>query len=438
MSCIASLPNDAQWTLASDMRAVLADGSMSDVDLVGNDGGRVSASRFVLGARSRVFRRMFFGTFMESSSNEIHLDYHSSVLSVLVEFCYTDEVLLFRGSKNSNDEERARVMVRVFSAAHYFELLSLEVGVTKMIEMILDRSKPLACAVFDETCGQGPDAYKLRSLAIETIRSYPEQSMLSETTMSSPGVAMLGSEAISDLMHDGKIRAEELTIFSVLRKWTKVGQKGSMTLTEKEETARGYAAMINLLHIPPSELVGAVKDSELVSRESIISALKQQSLMAEKATVIEREQFRQTVLFAKEVTLFRAPKDPMEKFTVTNAGNGGDEAFIERALHAERRGFPFTGCRSPPINTLGQVVIEGAGCEEVNGTYFEDGTFGGLPKYCKKGEWQGRDTNFVIYCWRSKVWYIAEVSTFGSLGKESNDLYLSDSSGRDLLPESMW
>jgi hypothetical protein len=53
------------------------------------------------------------------------------------------------------------------------------------------------------------------------------------------------------------------------------------------------------------------------------------------------------------------------------------------------------------------VIVEGSGIEQVNGSYKQSGESFGAPKYIKKGMWRGEEAEFKIYKDRCDAWFIS-------------------------------
>jgi hypothetical protein len=49
------------------------------------------------------------------------------------------------------------------------------------------------------------------------------------------------------------------------------------------------------------------------------------------------------------------------------------------------------------VPTISNPTVIGAGTDEVNGVYVENGTRGGVPKYTRSGMWRGANAEFVLY-----------------------------------------
>jgi hypothetical protein len=55
------------------------------------------------------------------------------------------------------------------------------------------------------------------------------------------------------------------------------------------------------------------------------------------------------------------------------------------------------------------LVVEGSGTEQVNGRYEQRGESYGVPKYIKKGLWQGEEAEFTIHKFRCGSWFISAI-----------------------------
>mmetsp|Transcript_19238 Transcript_19238/g.41705 ORF Transcript_19238/g.41705 Transcript_19238/m.41705 type:complete len:273 (+) Transcript_19238:2-820(+) len=92
-----------------------------------------------------------------------------------------------------------------------------------------------------------------------------------------------------------------------------------------------------------------------------------------------------------------------------------------------------------------QMVIEGCGLTEVNGTFqrVEGATCNDLPMYSKKGQWEGSTVDFVMCCYLSGLWYIG-IWPIGmpmdECGIFSDSLYRSpcNDDGSGIPPENGW
>lgn len=80
-------------SLHEDIATALKDTRRHDVTFVCSDGSKISATRWLLAARSNYFNVMFFGNMLESTAKEIPLKNTTQhQLSAVIEFCYTDKI----------------------------------------------------------------------------------------------------------------------------------------------------------------------------------------------------------------------------------------------------------------------------------------------------------------------------------------------------------
>jgi hypothetical protein len=85
--------------------------------------------------------------------------------------------------------------------------------------------------------------------------------------------------------------------------------------------------------------------------------------------------------------------------------------------------------------------VIGAGIQEVNGAYFEDGKYDGVAQYSKKGEWEGKSGKFEVFrcvseSTKRRRWYIC----WSAEKKHLQFYYCSelDESGMETIPDNTW
>mmetsp|Transcript_38642 Transcript_38642/g.93408 ORF Transcript_38642/g.93408 Transcript_38642/m.93408 type:complete len:434 (-) Transcript_38642:96-1397(-) len=100
------------------------DTDLADVHLVGTDDEEIACNKAFLATTSPVFKRMFFRGFREQNEARCRLNYHSTVLTMIVKHCYcggeVDMSEILDGSRSL--EEEATFLVELCDAARYFEL----------------------------------------------------------------------------------------------------------------------------------------------------------------------------------------------------------------------------------------------------------------------------------------------------------------------------
>lgn len=111
---------------ASALRNLYKDQMLSDLEIEGTDGMRISAHRLILASRSPVFKQLLAGDFSEAKSPVVSLGFEGSVLKAVIEYCYTDEFsFAYDGTEKDREESLVRSAMDLFSAADYFALPKL-------------------------------------------------------------------------------------------------------------------------------------------------------------------------------------------------------------------------------------------------------------------------------------------------------------------------
>jgi hypothetical protein len=123
-------------TWKSDMLDALDDETLHDVRLLGTDNVEIACNKFTLTSRSLIFKKMFFGEFRERDSDRVSLNYCSTVLKVLVKYCYSDELdldLILHAPSLSLTDKEAMLLVQLRDAANYFQLQEVADRIWKKI-----------------------------------------------------------------------------------------------------------------------------------------------------------------------------------------------------------------------------------------------------------------------------------------------------------------
>lgn len=337
------------------LRVLVADEDLSDVILRGNDGVAVPAARLMLAARSDVFKKMFFGNFAETRSEDVGLNYSGVTLRAMVHFCFTDELKIVHdgGSNHFNEEERARELVRLVSVAHYLDIHGLHTAAVNDLCATMQSSPESSCAVFDQCWKEDSADEKLVKLATLVIQYKPEAALLSEN-VTDGGVCCMDTDALSMIIGNDETVKSSIIRFNAVRKWLDGANKHENQDKKRRCTASGgrvdrnrrkaavdIAKRIDLTQMMPSQLANVVEPSGLVSDARIA------------------------------------------------------EAFKTKALEAEASGSAFGDESSPEDKSSSNVVVVGAGISEANGIYRRKKEFG-QDVYAKKGVWDNKEVTFTI------------------------------------------
>ena len=255
-----------------DLLAAVQDEELSDISLIGHDNIPVPANRFVLAARSKVLKRMLYGNFKEAQSSVISLmDYNSTTLEAIVEYCCRNEISKFRVRLHRNASSSRR-LVQLFKAADYLELPGLAKMVAQMAHNLTSRYPPLACAVFDEADLDTP----MSNDALLMIQYRPYVTLPPDDDTEG-GIVCLSADRLLAILQDPEVKAGELFLFEMLQQWTELAHHPNSL-----SVAQACAAFLSLEYIEPHDLLHTVKDSGFCTQERITEAITKQALRASK------------------------------------------------------------------------------------------------------------------------------------------------------------
>lgn len=290
----SSSSSPSQIVLHDLWKALQDEDIRGDLQLVGRDGIRVPANRFVLGARSEMFKRMLYGDFREALQTEIHLEqYEGLILQAVVEFCHSNEISQFTVLYLSQQTELAgRRLVQLYKAADYLQIGGLTELVEGLVHNRTTRFPPLACAIYDEADLDTP----LSKDALLMIRCRPYVT-LPPSGSSFGGILCLEGAKLQTLYVDQNLKAGELFLFEMLQSWSTLKRqqqeeeekgKSDNNTDKKEEDGddeitsivQECASHLHLEDIEPQDLLSIVQPSGFCSTEAITKAITCQALRA--------------------------------------------------------------------------------------------------------------------------------------------------------------
>jgi hypothetical protein len=253
-----------------DLLQAIQDEEMNDLSLVGRDGAQVPANRFVLAARSKVLKRMLYGSFREASSTKIPFyDHDGVILEAIVEYCCRNAIPKFRLYIHRNASS-ARRLVQLYKAADYLELTGLAKLVAQMAHNLTSRYPPLACAVYDEA--DLDTKVSKDSLLMIQCRPYVTLPPDNET---GGGIDSLSEAKLLSIYDDKEVKAGELFLFEMLQKWLELSEH-----PDAIKVVKTCAEHLQLENIEPQDLLNVVKESGFCSEKKITDALTHQALRA--------------------------------------------------------------------------------------------------------------------------------------------------------------
>ena len=273
-------PSPRGKKLGTDLLATLEDPDLCDVTLVGSDEGRVPAIRVYLSARSDVLKHLLVGQFKEASEEEVRMDYPAAVLKAVVHFCCTDDVPDL-SALDADIVESMRLAIKLVDAADYYDLGELkkkakqDVGKLINTENVKMRGSCLFSAF--EEASRKPSLEGLYKALFLKVVSCAEVL----TTGDRPGVTLLSSTNLRNLVKSPVLRARALLLYQAIKIWRDNSAPIDEETFESDEDRRNFAEQLasnlELRMMQPSDLLGPVSDSGLVAQDKIIQALQIQS-----------------------------------------------------------------------------------------------------------------------------------------------------------------
>eukprot|EP00978_Attheya_sp_CCMP212_P039599 scaffold207416_cov51-Attheya_sp.AAC.1 len=265
-------------SLETAQRTLLTDETLSDVTLEGTDGMTVHTIRSVLAARSRVFRTMLFGDFAEANSSIIKINYVGTVLRCLVEFCLNNDVSSFH---ETFDENPSDIVFALADAARFFDLPLLKKKVLNHTFLRANIDPQLACSLFQEAKNKSEHNDDIQKMLLHSIRRNPRALL--------EGVVLFSMKpsSLEEILSGDTIQADELTLFSILKRWVMldgdIPEVSEVSTETRKEIGTRLIRHINLDQIAPSDLVKTVAPSGLVPENKLMEIYTSHLLKAEES-----------------------------------------------------------------------------------------------------------------------------------------------------------
>ncbi|CAB9529584.1 expressed unknown protein [Seminavis robusta] len=278
MASLKNDDNDKEVSLKEMLASFLTDEALNDVSLKGSDGEVVSANRFILSARSPVFRGMFLGKFREASSPVVQLDFQGNILMAVVEYILTDAAKMVNCKKRKStdspvaDSQQIQALASLAEAAVYFHLPGLRKSVLAKFEEIWDADPCSSFAIFQAFKVAFPSmSPMLAEKAMSYVRTTPFKSIRAEH------VDCLSSDVLEEILKDKKMETTEYQLFQIIVLWRKGDDKRLMA-------AKDLTKHISFKKIEPELLSTTITASGLVKIRQLCQAFKHQALQLKKAS----------------------------------------------------------------------------------------------------------------------------------------------------------
>jgi hypothetical protein len=410
--------------LLQDLQTAKTTDAYNDVCLAGLDGSEIPASRFILSMRSPVFHKMFFGHFKEAASLAVPLDFSSSVIQLVVNYCYSDDA----GTKGIEDEtcneEDVRQMVRLRSAADFFELPKLRESTTKLLLSMALVKPAMTCAILDELSilGEWEGSFGEACLGIIGIKT--EAALLPEDDRSGRGILACSPSVIGNVLSDKVLSRRHHTLMArCLQRWER-----NMLMTDASSKNKSSGDKMK----DPETMIHDNDDDE----EPITNPTSE--TVRSVGTRIAGGLHLHLIAPSKLVELMSS-----EFFTKEQLY----DALKDHALAAEEKGATAPPTAGDPLkdgifNNTGCCIVQGAGTLEVNGVYVKESSLGdGVHTYSMKGTYKNKPVSFnllrCVFMGGKRWWWLQAIPEDAS---ENVCLYwaLLDKADATKIPRNNW
>ena len=292
-------------TVSMALENLLKDPSLSDVELVGTNGGSISAHKLILASRSEVFRTLFYGHFRESSSPSVNLGFQGTVLREIVQYCYTDTISLLLLDDDDDDDDDddtshrreisssfAVMILELLAAADYFGFPKLAERIFRWVIRSIHQNVEAAWQflAFADLLDGGQSKNISRKSLMVIAKDFRIFQGLPFSTIS--------PSLLETILADEYIMSAEIEIFRFIQDWYQAGEpcenmnddsrqlqrpgQQPPTGEERLQIAKSLTKKyLRLDHIQPSDINSEVEPSGLVSADAIAKMCKSETLFCE-------------------------------------------------------------------------------------------------------------------------------------------------------------
>ncbi|CAB9529548.1 expressed unknown protein [Seminavis robusta] len=203
---------DNEISINEMLKSFLTDEALNDMALKGTDGVEVPANRFLLSARSQVFRGMLLGKFQEASLTVVEVGFKGGTLKAVLEYIHTDSVEMLSCKKRKSPNRKSvdfpliQSLVSLAEAASYFQLPNLAKLVLKQFEQMCEAAPGLSFAILQACKVAGPS---IADKILAQVRLTPFGSITKEQ------VNCLSADVLEDILKDKKMPMTEYQLFQI-------------------------------------------------------------------------------------------------------------------------------------------------------------------------------------------------------------------------------
>eukprot|EP00978_Attheya_sp_CCMP212_P020855 scaffold60256_cov55-Attheya_sp.AAC.1 len=254
-------------SLKAALERLVNDETLADVTLEGSDGVKVVGNRGLLAARSRVFRCMLFGSFVEASEKVVNIGYTGGVVSQIVKYCLTDTLV------TEQHDFQSGTIVSLADAARFFELPVLMKMIADRLQCEMLGDLQLACPILQASMCQSSCLENIANECLKLIRFNPEATLMQGSALYS----IQQPQILERILYHNDMRANEITLFRILKRWADYEVEISGESESRMEIASKLVPKMRLDEILPSDLSATVAPSGLVADMDILNAYKSQA-----------------------------------------------------------------------------------------------------------------------------------------------------------------
>lgn len=248
-------------TVPDTVASLFGNDELSDANLKCSDGGIVPIVKAILGARSTVFRHLFFGEQKQKTTGmkeeyEFN-EWDSRVLWLIVEYCYLDLCSIM---DDHPSDDVARILAHLRVASKAFRLPGLLEKINQWSWRQLNRYPGLCCAMIDE----GLKMNDIDEIALQTVQIKSKASMIPDNTVGS-GVLSLSKSGLLYVLRYIEESTSHLLLLKIIETWVEFGDGMEQQKIIREAFgARLATRFIKLSKIDPKDLESAMKRSNLL------------------------------------------------------------------------------------------------------------------------------------------------------------------------------
>lgn len=240
-------------SLSDNLGELVENSEYSDITLV-VENKKFPAHKVILAARSDYFRALLFGGMMESQPGTTEIELQETTakpFEALLKYIYT-------GKMNLLDVKQEEHLLDILGMSHRYGFVELETSISEYLKAILNIKN--VCLIYDLA-----NIYSLKSLC-NVCKEFMDRN--ASHILHSEAFLGLSQSSVKELISRDSFCAPEIEIFNAIREWA--SQNVNVDPTPILEAVR-------LPLMPMCELLNVVRDTNLVTADSILDAIKLQT-----------------------------------------------------------------------------------------------------------------------------------------------------------------